>query len=304
VIRWEPRGRVFPAPDVAREWIGGYAAAPFAADIGSGRARVFFSGRDPRNRAQIGACTIDLATLTVDAASVTPEPLVAAGEPGTFDESGCTMSCIVRDGAQWLLYYTGWMRGRTVPFYLAVGLAVSDDDGRTFRRHSAAPLVDRCDVDPLLTASPSVLIDGGLWRMWYISGVAWNAAAAGMRPSYLVKYAESKDGIRWKRDGRIAIPFASPDEYAIGRPHVLRDGNTYRMWFCVRGERYRIACAESADGLSWTRCDPAAPRPDEWDAEMQCYPMVLPDRGRWVMFYNGNGYGATGFGCATAERGA
>ena len=35
---------------------------------------------------------------------------------------------------------------------------------------------------------------------------------------------------------------------------------------------------------------------------MQAYPMVFrdPDR-QWVMLYNGNGYGATGFGCATAK---
>jgi hypothetical protein len=37
---------------------------------------------------------------------------------------------------------------------------------------------------------------------------------------------------------------------------------------------------------------------------MQSYPMVLRDRDRWLMFYNGNGYGATGFGVATAENGA
>ena len=29
--------------------------------------------------------------------------------------------------------------------------------------------------------------------------------------------------------------------------------------------------------------------------------MVMGDRDRWLMFYSGNGYGATGFGCATAE---
>lgn len=304
MLRWTSRGRIFPPPGAALpDWIGGYGALPLAVDLGDRSARVFFSGRDAQNRAQVGACTVDLDTLRVDPNSITPESLVAPGLPGTFDESGCSMSSIVRDGSRWLLYYTGWTLGRTVPFYLAVGLAWSEDGGRTFRKHSPAPLLDRNGVDPFLTASPSVLLDGGGWRMWYVSGTSWEPRPAGARHHYLIKYAESDDGIHWRRDGRIAIPFETPDEYAMGRPHVVKDGDRYRMWFCVRGDRYRIASAESRDGLAWRRvAEPPLSRAD-WDADMQAYPMVLRDGGRWLMFYNGNGYGATGFGCATAESG-
>jgi hypothetical protein len=304
MLTWTRRGRVFPPTTSLPEWIGGYGSLPFAVDHGDRQLRVFFSGRDGSNRSQIGACKVDLDTLAVDPDSVMRHALVTSGAPGTFDESGCSMSCIVRDGARWLLYYTGWMLGRTVPFYLAIGLAVSDDDGQTFQKYSIAPLLDRCDADPFLTASPSVIIDNGVWRMWYVSAVEWEAGAEGVRHRYLIKYAESDDGIHWRRDGRIAIPFENEREYAMGRPHVVKDGDTYRMWFCVRGERYVLAYAESDDGLVWRRGNADAPARDAWDAEMQAYPMVLRDRNRWLMFYNGNGYGATGFGVATAENGA
>jgi hypothetical protein len=76
------------------------------------------------------------------------------------------------------------------------------------------------------------------------------------------------------------------------------------MWYCVRGASYRIGYAESRDGLDWTRLDDAAglaPPAAGWDSEMQAYPMALRDGARWVMLYNGNGYGATGFGAATAD---
>lgn len=299
---WQPRGLLFPPPGAhLPDWIGGYGAAPFAVGIASRRARVFFTGRDEGNRSHIGACTVNLERLTVDPAGITAEPLLAPGSPGTFDESGCTVSCIVVEGSRWYLYYTGWMLGRTVPFYLAAGLAVSEDGGRSFRRHSEAPLLDRNDVDPLLTASPSVLLDGDVWRMWYVSAVAWERGSGEPRHRYLIKYAESDDGIRWRRDGRVAVPFEGHDEYAMGRPHVVKAGSRYRMWFCVRGDRYRIVQAESDDGLTWRRSEGGAPPSGSWDAEMQAYPMVLRDGDRWVMFYNGNGYGATGFGCATAE---
>jgi hypothetical protein len=305
VLTWIASGRIFPhaAADLP-DWIGGYGSLPFAVDTGDRQARVFFSGRDGANRSQAGACSVDLDTFEVDVSSITREALVKPGPAGAFDESGCSVSCVVRDGARWLLYYTGWMLGRTVPFYLAIGLAVSEDGGVSFRKHSTAPVLDRSDADPFLTASPSVLIDNGVWRMWYVSALEWESRPEGLRHRYLIKYAESDDGVRWRRDGGIAIPFEDDCEYAMGRPHVVKDGDTYRMWFCVRGERYAIAYAESADGLVWRRGRAGAPAPSAWDAEMQSYPMVLRDRNRWLMFYNGNGYGATGFGVATAENGA
>ncbi|HUP60163.1 MAG TPA: hypothetical protein VNA69_07070 [Thermoanaerobaculia bacterium] len=303
MLTWHAHGRTFPPHGASLpSWIGGHGALPFAVPSTGRTARVFFSGRDEQNRAHVGACSMRLDDLSIAPGSITGEPLVVPGPAGTFDESGCSMSCIVQQDGRWFLYYTGWMLGRTVPFYLAIGLAVSDDGGQTFRKHSLAPILDRGDVDPLLTASPSVLHEDGCWRMWYVSAVKWEPHAKGPRHHYLIKYAESRDGISWQRDGRIAIAFDSPEEYAMGRPHVVHDGDRYRMWFCVRGDRYRIAYAESADGLGWRRIRHSSPAVEDWDAEMQAYPMVLPDGPRWLMLYNGNSYGATGFGCATAER--
>src|SRR5437879_3146082 len=113
MTNWRARGRIFPPQGgVLPEWIGGYGTAPFAVDLGERRVRIFFSGRDGQNRGQIGACTADLDALIVDPESITPEPLVRPGPPGSFDESGCTVSCVVRHGHRWFLYYTGWMLGR------------------------------------------------------------------------------------------------------------------------------------------------------------------------------------------------
>lgn len=298
MLSWHRHGRIFPPDSALPAWTGGYGALPFALPIEDRSCRVLFSGRDAENRAQIGACALDLDTLAVG--SVTETPLVSPGQPGSFDESGCSMSCAVEHEGRLYLYYTGWTLGRTVPFYLAVGLAVSEDGGHTFEKVSLAPVLGRHRVDPFLCASPSVLIEDGIWRMWYVSAVRWETRPEGMRHYYLVKYAESRDGIEWERDGRICIGFESEEEYAIGRPHILKDGDLYRMWFCFRGSSYRIGYAESRDGLDWTRRDHIADIPDGWDSEMQAYPMVFRDGGRLVMLYNGNGYGATGFGCMTA----
>jgi hypothetical protein len=227
--------------------------------------------------------------------------VLAPGDLGAFDDRGVTMSCVVSHGGAQFLYYTGWMLGVTVPFYLAAGLAISEDGGVTFRRASRGPVLDRNEVDPFLTASPFVLIDGGVWRMWYVSGTGWEAGDGGPRHFYHIKYAESPDGVRWTRSARVCLDYHAPGEHAFARPFVCRDGGTYRMWYSYRGERYRIGYAESGDGIAWTRLDDGRglePSGEGWDSEMVEYPWLFESEGRTHMLYNGNGYGATGVGLA------
>jgi hypothetical protein len=287
-------------PADAPDWRGGFAALPFASPLPNRRRRVYFSGRDRWNRSHIGACTLDLERLAIEAESVSRRPLLSPGPAGRFDDCGCSMSCIV-EGDGWLrLYYTGWTLRATVPFSLAIGVATSDDGGSTFQRLFDGPLIGCDRSDPYLCASPSILVEDGRWRMWYVSGDGWERRGEQWHPRYRICYAESADGLDWRREGRVCIPFGAPDEHAMGRPHVLRDRGGYRMWFCVRGERYRLAYAESDDGLTWRRRDREAEvPPSDWDREMQAYPMVWRDGDELWMLYNGNGYGATGFGCAT-----
>ncbi len=300
-MRWRERQRIFePAGQAA--WIGTHAALPVPQAMGD-RHRIFFSSRDGQGRSHIGFLELSLDRPT-ELLHVSPSAVISPGALGTFDDAGVTTSCLVHQDGRLLLYYTGWALGSSVPFYLNVGLAESDDNGRTFRKVSSAPLLDRHPVDPYLTASPWVLVDNGTWRMWYVSGTEWSTTADGPRHRYHIKYAESADGQRWRRPGIVAIDYASPDEYAFGRPCVVRDGDRYRMWYSYRGDRYRIGYAESRDGIAWTRMDAEnvlATSDAGWDSEMVTYPSVLEHQHRWHMLYNGNDYGRTGIGLATAE---
>jgi hypothetical protein len=233
----------------------------------------------------------------LEAGPVARRPLLSPGPLGAFDDSGVTGGCLVAHDDRLYLYYSGWSLGRTVPFYFYVGLAVSDDDGATFDRISPAPILERAAVDPYLTASPSVLVEDGLWRMWYVSGTGWD----GPRHRYHVRYAESDDGIQWRRDGHVCIDFNGPDEYAFSRPWVVRDGDRYRMWYSVRGDTYRLGYAESLDGHRWERLDGSAgldPSAEGWDAEMIAYPAILDADGQRFLLYNGAGYGRSGIGYA------
>jgi len=195
---WKKHAQFFVA-DRSAPWIHSYAALPCTLQT-RGKTSVFFSSRDEHNCAHIGRFGYDLDQP--DLVALQREPVLKPGALGAFDDSGVTVSCVVEHDDRYWLYYTGWSLGVTVPFYLGIGLATSHD-GKTFARVSRGPVLDRNDVDPFMTASPCVLIENGVWRMWYVSCQRWVPDTEGPRHYYHIRYAESRDGIHWQRDGRV-----------------------------------------------------------------------------------------------------
>ena len=297
-FNWIKRGRIFE-PSGQAPWIGTHAALPVVEPTDRGH-RVYFCSRDILGRSHIGYG--ELATGATQLDRISPEPVLRPGSLGAFDDAGVTTACVVRHDDRAFLYYTGWSRGVSVPFYLNIGLAISEQDG-PFHRISAAPLLDRMALDPYLNASPWVLVEANVWRMWYVSGTGWETINGQPRHNYHIKYAESSDGLHWLRTGAVAIDYGE-GEYAFGRPCVMHDraAARYRMWFAVRGDAYRLGYAESVDGITWERDDRRAHlplSPSGWDSEMITYPVVFAADGTLQMLYNGNDYGRTGIGWAT-----
>jgi len=296
-VQWKRQRLLVPGPPPL-DWAASHAALPVTRVL-DGSVELYFSSRDAEGRAHVGRARLERDLS--GAPTYDPEPLLGPGSLGSFDDAGVTTSCVVEADDGIRLYYSGWTRGATVPFYFFVGCARSTDGGRTFRRASLAPLLERNDVDPFLTASPWILVENDVWRMWYVSGVGWELIDGSPRHRYHIKYAESRDGLSWERSGHVCIDFHDEQEYAIARPCVVRDGALYRMWYSRRGEAYRLGYAESSDGLAWQRLDGEAglePSAEGWDSEMICYPAVYDADGRRHLLYNGNDYGATGIGHA------
>lgn len=300
-MRWEKRGLVIPSPPPVA-WATSHATAPFV-EQADGDVRLYFSGRDDEGRSVTGFAEGDPSRP--ETLRFADRPILEPGPLGSFDDSGAMGSCLVSQGDRKYLYYIGWSRGVSVPFYTFVGCAVSEDGGRTFQRASAAPVLERSTDDPYLTTSPWVLVDGGRWRMWYASGRGWEMEDGKLKHYYHLRYAESDDGLSWRRSGRVAIDFADSEEYAIARPCVIKTDVGYRMWYSYRGDTYRIGYAESANGLDWERKDADAGidvSAEGWDSEMIEYPCVFKHGSDWLMLYNGDGYGATGVGLAVGRH--
>lgn len=298
-MNWRKLGLIY-GPRGDRPWALTHAANPTPEGLGGSRYRIHFSTRDAKNRSCIAWVEIDLRDPTKILREAA-EPELAPGELGMHDDCGASIGCILNVGNRRFLYYMGWNLAVTVPWKNALGLAISTDDG-PFVRHSRFPILPLSEEDPYTISYPWVLWDEGRYRMWYGSNIRWGAQKADMQ--HLLKYAESDDGITWRRDGRIVLGFKSPAEYAICRPCVIREGNRYRMWFCARGERYRLGYAESADGLTWTRMDEMVGitvSPSGWDDDMIEYPGVFRHEGQYYLLYCGNEFGRAGFGLAVAE---
>src|SRR4051812_7108555 len=297
---WRKLGHIY-APDGSKPWMRSHAANPIADWIEGDRFRIYFSSRDERNRSSIGSVDIDLRqpSKILDEAA---EPVLSPGELAMFDDSGVSIGCVLTVGTKKYLYYMGWHLTVTVPWQNALGLAISDGPGLPFRRVSRFPIVELNDADPYTISYPWVSIENGRYRMWYGSNTQWGPRKEDMR--HLIKYAESADGIHWNRPDRIVIDFNDASEYAMCKPCVLKDDDRFRMWFCSRGDRYRIRYAESLDGLTWVRRDDEAGidvSSRGWDAEMIEYPCVFDHKGSRYMLYAGNGFGRTGFGLAVRE---
>ncbi len=302
-MKWIKKGLIFK-PKGKLDWMVTHAAVPIADRIEGDLYRIYFATRDKENRSHTAYIEIDIKNPK-KTLYISENPVLKPGALGTFDDSGAMPSWIINYNDKKYLYYTGWTLGVTVPFYFYIGLAISGDRGKTFKKFSKVPILGRINFDPYLTASPCLIIENGVWRMWYVSCVGWKIENDKLKHYYHIKYAESKDGLNWERKGIVCIDFKSDDEYAISRPCVLKDNDIYKMWYSYRGGSYRIGYAESTDGINWVRKDEEAGidvSDSGWDSEMIEYAFIFGHKGKKYMLYNGNGYGKTGFGYAILKE--
>ncbi|GAC11309.1 glycoside hydrolase family protein [Paraglaciecola chathamensis] len=297
---WLKIGRVY-TPSSEYDWATTHASVPIAELIEGDLFRIYFSTRDAKHRSVTTSVVMNINSP--NAIIEQPSTIVLSpGALGEFDDSGAMGSWITHHEGNKYFYYIGWNLGSSVPFRNSIGLSInSNKEG--FKRYSPGPIVDRTPFEPHFCASCCVLKNANKWRMWYLSCTEWFMQSNG-KPEhrYHIKYAESKDGINWDRQGVIAIDYLDHNEIAISRPSVIFDKGIWKMWFSYRSVdlSYRIGYAQSYDGIHWDRAKGPVLEVsnDGWDSEMVAYPYVFQHKGQRYMLYNGNDYGRTGFGLA------
>lgn len=210
------------------------------------------------------------------------------------------VGCVRPVGDEVWIYYSGWSRGMTLPYRVSCGRAVSRDGGLIFTRRFAGPVVDRTPLEPHMTMSPYVPAESGRWRMWYGYGTKWVEVGGQPEPIYVIKYAESPDGLSWHQPNRLCIAPLHPLE-ANTRPSMLAGDvvrlppqpgfprRLRRLPHRPRGVAGRARLAAAGR--------PRRPRPagEGWNSAMMACPCVVNAGGQRMMFHNGNGFDRSGF---------
>ncbi|GAA0871319.1 hypothetical protein GCM10009117_04650 [Gangjinia marincola] len=305
-MTWQKKGVIFNTNNQF-DWMVSHACTPTVHILNEDVFRIFFSPRNEKGQSMVAYVDV-AADNPKNILDISSRPIMSLGKRGTFDDGGIMPCNIAQNDGKLYLYYVGWNPSVSVAYRNAIGLAVSENDGETFERLFDGAIVDRNMNEPYFTASPAVMKEGDIWHMWYSSSTGFVEALGKIEPVYIIKYAQSTDGIHWRRDNVTCIKPKDKFE-ANARPTVIKEDGIYKMWYCYRGsvdfrdgpQAYRIGYAESEDAINWTRKDDEAGisySKTGWDSTMQTYPNVIKHKGKKYLFYNGNGFGATGFGYA------
>ncbi len=274
--------------------------------------RIYYGTRDIKNIT---------STSFLEVEAETPEkilyvhnaPVMDTGGNGTFDEYGVMPGCFLKEGADLIMYYTGWSKSKDYPYCVFIGIARSVDGGVTFERGTINPVVIN---ESISCSQPFVINMDSKWIMWYSSFTGWEMTNGTnnsiYEPSYGLRAAYSTDGLNWETDD---IPILQIDEntFNVVNPTIWIENEKWHMLFSYRRRydfrenpenSYRIGYAASNDGISWDIpvLDVLPVSDKGWDDSMISYPAVYLHKGKKYLLYNGNGFGKSGFGYAVAEE--
>nr|WP_223271268.1 glycosylase [Buttiauxella sp. B2] len=316
MFQWKKLGKVFTPQTVeGRPWLNAFAQAP-ATLIFDDFVRVYFSCRPPAD--SHGQYVSYSAWVDLDRSNllkvlrVSELPILPLGGPGEFDEFGTYPVSIARDGDNVRAWYAGWTRCESVPFNVAIGTAVSEDNGVSFKRTGCGPVISYSPEEPFVMSGPKIRRFNEQWQLFYIAGRKWKMVEGRAEPVYKIRMATSDDGIHWHKLNRDLIGSRIEEDEAQASPDVIFANGKYHMFFCYRYSSfyrskqhgYRIGYASSFNLVDWERDDSKAGidvSKEGWDAEMISYPHVFELDGKTYMFYLGDGVGRDGFGLAELQ---
>lgn len=207
-------------------------------------------------------------------------PCLSLGEPEAFDDAHLLAPFVALEDDRYSMWYSGSRTIEAERRVYGLGLATSET-GDVFDRARPEPVLVWPEpggsvLTPCLlrNADGSLCREDGLLRMWF-SVTHFSIPGA----PHTLHHASSQDGVAWSEPSGILL-----DE--VYSPTVIRDGDRYRMWFVDVADRpWTIACAESADGLTWGRIPGQSFTPERGN-DYRNYPFVSVVDGAYRMYFS------------------
>jgi predicted GH43/DUF377 family glycosyl hydrolase len=299
-------GPIF-ATDGSIAWSRTHSQVPVVLAIDEDTLRVYYATRDDHNISRVSYFDVS-ANNPAKVLYRHNEPILEPGPLGSFDDAGVMPTCAIWSNGQIFLYYIGWAVRASVPFQNSVGIAASSD-GINFSRVVPGPTLGTGPHDPYFVGTTWVENNNNkIFSAYYMSCCGWLNEQDKPEPVYDIKYAQSRDGINWQRDGTIIIARDEIDQ-AIASATIFSEKRSSHILYCSRqaydyrskkGVSYRIRIATRAEDGSWRKSSEErfvpSGRKGDWDEGMQAYPYVVRTDKNVYLFYNGNGFGQSGIG--------
>lgn len=280
-----------------------HAYVPTAIEL-TDRIRVFVAFLDKDKHGRLGYIDVDEKDPT-KILSYSESPILDDSLAGQFDSDGVTPLSIIRDDKNKLrLYYAGWQRfeQKDLRYTLLTGLAISEDDGVSFKRYQTKPIIKNKQNKPVITLG-AVIHHNNIYKTWYAEFDHNLTINNKVTPSYYLAYMESKDGLSWDKKPRKIFSIQQDKIMGYGRSAVWfnNDKNYYEGLFPIRswdGKYRNIAYSKSTDGISWDKLGNGTKNfTPEMTIDQQsevCFPSTIRQKNRILMFYNGNNFGEAG----------
>jgi predicted GH43/DUF377 family glycosyl hydrolase len=159
-----------------------------------------------------------------------------------WDGDGVSGAMVIKDGGTYKMWYTGYSENWPGNFLPGIGYATSSN-GTTWAKYNnvgttVAPFINS---DPVIRlgppsswrgynlGAPTVIKEDSYYRMWYAGDATVETASVDR-----IGFAYSKDGISWRDYDGNPVLHPGPaafDGGAVNKPSVIKDGNTYKIWY-------------------------------------------------------------------------
>lgn len=246
--------------------------------IDNGRYRMDFSWRGKK------ACAV---TFSDDGINWEDPVITIEYDPESGWEDNLNRNCVIKVDGVYKMWYTGQARNHSF-----IGYAESTN-GINFKKMCEDPImIPEFPWEKDSVMNPCVMYENGKYRMWYSAGET-------CEPN-VNAYAESDDGINWKKSRINPIFKCNPEKVyeqdRVGGCQVIKTEDMGYLMFYIGYEDIdtaRICVAKSKDGIrNWERSELnplIEPTKGEWDEHATYKPTVLWNEAenKWMLWYNG-----------------
>jgi len=262
----------------------------------TGQYRMWYQGNSPT-----GGYAIGLAESPdgLDWTKFAGNPVIQPGASGAWDDFYRGQPTIFKDGGVYKMWYSGAQQGGA----WQTGYATSTN-GVDWNFFSGNPVLSAGPIgswDEIEADAPSVILDGGLYKMWY----------HGCTPDYSscsIGYATSPDGVNWTKyaGNPVVSGTVGSDEASVLWPSVVKNGSTYLMWYYRNDDDWNytgIGLATSSDGVVWTKYSGNPVLMEGWDGGAVVGHFVMLEGSTYKMWLRSGQGESSGIGFATSADG-